>query len=58
MKKIDIIDMGLIVLKPLVVEDIELLRQLRNLNDIRKNFVYDKYIDEESQKNGLLIIWK
>lgn len=50
MKKIDIIDMGLIVLKPLVVEDIELLRQLRNLNDIRKNFVYDKYIDEESQK--------
>lgn len=58
MKKIDIIDIGLIVLKPLVVEDIELLRQLRNLNDIRKNFVYDKYIDEESQKNGLLIIWK
>lgn len=58
MKKIDIIDIGLIVLKPLVVADIELLRQLRNLNDIRKNFVYDKYIDEESQKNGLLIIWK
>ena len=50
MKKIDIIDMSPIVLKPLVVEDIELLRQLRNLNDIRKNFVYDKYIDEESQK--------
>lgn len=58
MKKIDIIDMNPIVLKPLVVEDIELLRQLRNLNNIRKNFVYDKYIDEESQKNGLLIIWK
>lgn len=50
MKKIDIIDMNPIVLKPLVVEDIELLRQLRNLNNIRKNFVYDKYIDEESQK--------
>ena len=42
--------MNPIVLKPLVVEDIELLRQLRNLNNIRKNFVYDKYIDEESQK--------
>lgn len=50
MKKIDIIDMDQMVLKPLVVEDIELLRQLRNLKDIRKNFVYDKYIDEESQK--------